>query len=117
MPKRLSTLTCIRRYFEKNQRACWADNVVKLNSDLASIMGFSPREMIFGEERKHKGKVAVDPNRGFNNLYVYCVAAEAIPVGDIKAPLLSVIDAAGNFGDNSQIVYDASVRSSLKERV
>ena len=41
----------------------------------------------------------MDPNRGFNSLYVYCDAAEAIPVGDIKALLLRVVDAAGNFGD------------------
>ena len=54
-------------------------------------MGFSPREMTFSEERKHKGKVAVDPNRWFNSLYDYCDAAEAIPVGDIKAPLLRVV--------------------------
>ena len=39
-----------------------ADNVVTLSSDLASIMGFSPRKMTFSEERKHKRKVAVDPN-------------------------------------------------------
>ena len=55
--------------------------------------------MAFSEERKHKGKVAEDPNREFNSLYVYCDAAEAIPVGDIKVSLLRVIDAAGNFGD------------------
>ena len=55
--------------------------------------------MTFSEERKHKRKVAVDENRGFNSLYVYYDAAEAIPVGDIKAPLLLVVDAAGNFGD------------------
>ena len=62
------------------------DNVVTLSSDLASIMGFSPRKMTFSEERKYKGKVAMDPNRGFNSLYVYCDAAEAISVDDIKAP-------------------------------
>ena len=82
-----------------------ADNVIKLSSDQASIMGFSPRVMTFREERKHKGKVAVDPNRGFNSLYVYCDAAEAIPVGDIKAPLLRVFDAAGNFGDTIHRLY------------
>ena len=63
-----------------------ADNVVTLSSDLASIMCFSPKEMTFSEERTRKGKVAVDPNKGFNSLYVYCDVAEAIPVGDIKAP-------------------------------
>ena len=41
----------------------------------------------------------MDPYRGFNSLYVYCDAAEAIPMGDIKAPLLRVVDAAGNFSD------------------
>ena len=73
------------------------DDVVTLSSDLASIMGFSPRQLTFREGRKYKGKVAMDPNRGLNSLYVYCDAAEAIPVGDIKAPLQRVVDAAGIF--------------------
>ena len=47
----------------------------------------------------------MDPNRGFNILYVYCDAAEAIPVGDIKAPLLRVVDAAGNFGSLIHRLY------------
>ena len=29
----------------------------------------------------------------------------AIPVGDIKAPLLRVVDAAGNFGDTTHRLY------------
>ena len=84
-----------------------ADNVVTLSSDLASIMGFSSRQLTFRDERKYKGKVAMDPNRGFNSLYVYCDAAEAIPVGDIKAPLLRVVDAAANFGDLIHRLYTA----------
>ena len=47
----------------------------------------------------------MDSNRGFHNLYVYCDAAEAIPVGDIKAPLLRMVDAAGNFGDLIHRLY------------
>ena len=47
----------------------------------------------------------MDPNRGFNSLYVYCDAAEAIPVGDIKTLLLRVVDAAGNFGDLIHRLY------------
>ena len=47
----------------------------------------------------------MEPNRGFNSLYVYCDAAEAIPVGDIKASLLRVVDAAGNFGDLIHRLY------------
>ena len=71
-----------------------ADKVATLRSDMASIMGFSPRQLTFRGERKYKGKVAIEPNRGFNSLYVYCDAAEAIPVGAIKAPLLRVVEAA-----------------------
>ena len=61
-----------------------ADNVVTLSSDLASIMGFPPRQLTFREERKYKGKVAMSPYRGFNSLYVYCDAAEAIPVAILR---------------------------------
>ena len=68
-------------------------------------MGFSPRQLTFRAERKYKEKVAMDPNRGFNSLYVYCDAAEAIAVGDIKAPLLRVVDVAGNFGDFIHRLY------------
>ena len=78
-----------------------ADNVIIFSSDLASIMGFSPRQLTFREERKHNGKVAMDPNRGFNSLYFHRDAAEAILVGDIKAPLLRVVDLAEKFGFDS----------------
>ena len=47
----------------------------------------------------------MDLYRGFNSLYVYCDAAEAIPVGDTKAPLLRVVDAARNFGDLIHRLY------------
>ena len=47
----------------------------------------------------------MDTYRRFNSLYVYCDAAEAISVGDIKAPLLRVVDAAGNFGDLIHRLY------------
>ena len=91
-----------------------ADNVVTLSSDPASIMGFSTREMTFSEDRKHKGKVAVDPNRRFNSLYVYCDAAEAIPVGSSS----TCSGCCWKFRrHNLQIVCDVSVSSSLKERV
>ena len=82
-----------------------ADNVVTLSSELASIMSFSPKQLTFGEERKHKGKVTVYPNRGFNSLYVYCVAAEAIPVGDIKDPLLRMVNTAGYFEETIRSMY------------
>ena len=47
----------------------------------------------------------MDPNRGFSSLYVYCDAAESIPVGDIKAPLLRMVVADENFGDMIHKLY------------
>ena len=44
----------------------------------------------------------MDPS---NSLFVYCNAAEAIPVGYIKAPLVRVVDAAGNFVDVIHRLY------------
>ena len=46
--------------------------------------------------------------RGLNCPYVYCDAAEVIPVGDIKAPLLRVIDVAGKFSDLIHGLYTTS---------
>ena len=68
---------------------------------MVSIMSFSARQLTFREERKYKGKVAMNPNRGFNSQYVYCDAAEAIPVGDI----VRVVGTAGNFGDLIHRLY------------
>ena len=82
-----------------------SDNVITLSSDRASIVGFSPRQLTFRAERKHKGKVAMDPNRGFNILYVYRDTAEAIPVGDMKSPIQRVVDAVGNVGDLIHRLY------------
>ena len=47
----------------------------------------------------------MDPNKGFNSLYVYCDAADAISVGDIKALLLRAVNAAGNVGDFIHRLY------------
>ena len=71
-------------------------------------MSFSPRQLTFSEERKHNWKLSMDPNRWVNNLYVYCDAAEAMPVGDIKASLLRVVDAAGNLCDFIHTLYKTS---------
>ena len=47
----------------------------------------------------------MDRNRKFNSLYVYCDAAKVILVGDIKVPLLRVVDAAGHFCDLIHRLY------------
>ena len=59
----------------------------------------------------------MEPYRGLNSLYVYCDAAEAIPVGDIKAHLLRVVDAAGNFDDLIHRLYTTPQYVAVSRKV
>ena len=69
-----------------------------INSCLMEKRGFTKEQHTF-EGRDFKSNMAADPNCSFNDLYVYCDAADAITVGDTKAPLPHVVDGSGNFED------------------
>ena len=43
--------------------------------------------------------MACDLQAGIHSLYVYCDALQFIHVGDIKAPLLRVVNSGGEAGD------------------
>ena len=58
-----------------------ADNVVTLSSDLASIIVFSPRQLTFREERKYKGKVAMDPTE--DSIKVISIQISELGVGEL----------------------------------
>ena len=65
-----------------------------------------------------KLNMAADPNCGFNSLYVYCDAPEAITVGDTKAPILLVVDWKGElWRPDSQIVCNAAVCAYCQEGI
>ena len=68
-------------------------------------LGFTKEQYTFEGDGDFKSNMAVDPNCGFNNLYVYCDAAEAITVGDTKAPLFRVVDGSGNSGETIHRLY------------
>ena len=87
-----------------------ADNVVTLSSDLASIMGFSPRQLTFREERKYKGKVAMDSNRGFNSHTSIAMRLKLYQWATLKLPFYACSRKFWRF--KSSIVYDALVRKS-----
>ena len=58
----------------------------------------------------------MNSNRWFNSPYVYCDAAEAISVGDIKAPLLRVVDASLNFGNFIHRLYTTPQYVSISRK-
>ena len=88
-----------------------ADNVVTLISDLASSMGFSPKELTFREERKYKGMVAMNPSRDSPSARSLVVApggmdprscVGAVQPGSARRPRLPVVRRAVQRGRAGQ---------------
>jgi hypothetical protein len=52
------------------------------------------------------GQTAADLNGGINALYVYCDILQNVALGDVAAPLLRVIDASGQHGENIHRIYN-----------
>ena len=52
----------------------------------------------FGETVSRLGTEVSDINGGIHSLYIYCDLLESVPVGDIEAPLLRVVDGRGKHG-------------------
>ena len=66
---------------------------------------FTEEKHIFEGDCEFKSNLAANPNCGFNSIYVYCDSAEAITVGDTKAPILRVVGGSGSFGDMIHRLY------------
>jgi hypothetical protein len=76
---------------------------VKFPPSLESILGLStqqnPLNNITKESMTVKADMACDLQAGIHALYVYCDLLQFTHVGDIKAPLLRVVDSGGETGD------------------
>ena len=57
-------------------------------------------------ERSHGGTTTTDIQSGIHGLFVYCDALENVPVGDTMAPLLRIVDATGNNGENIHRIFN-----------
>ena len=70
---------------------------------LESILGLSPSQNPLYNESKEtiniKGNMSCDMQAGIHALYVYCDLLQFTHVGDIKAPLLRVVNSKGEAGD------------------
>jgi len=76
---------------------------VKFPPSLLSILGLTdsqnPKCNSATEKLTFKGDLSCDLQSGIHALYVYCDLLEFTHVGNIKAPLLRVVDSGGEAGD------------------
>lgn len=89
---------------DKTQKATIVapDCKVVMSPKLADLLGF---ESCVLNQEKSEGVSAVDLNRGYNNLFVYCnVVVDGI-VGDVRAPLLRTINVRGQYGDSVREIF------------
>ena len=76
---------------------------IKFPPLLESILGLSPEQIqICNTEQENvtfRGDLSCDLQAGIHALYVYCDLLQFTFVGDIKAPLLRVVNSGGEAGD------------------
>jgi hypothetical protein len=83
-----------------------------ISERLSEILGFGGKVHFIpvvqkdGLQNSFEGQNAVDLNRGFYSIYVYCDIVECVPVGDTSAPLMRAINVDGKYSDIIQRAFD-----------
>ena len=62
------------------------------------------------------GTGAADLSGGIHSLYVYTDVVENLPVGDTQAPLLRIVDATGNTGENVHRIFNPARYVAVNKR-
>jgi len=75
---------------------------VVMSDKLADLLGFESRIL---RQDKVEGTSAVDLNRGYNSLLVYCNVMVDSIVGDVRAPLLRTVNVKGRYGDSVREIF------------
>ena len=70
---------------------------VLITGDIATMLGFEQDTVI---EKETISPYVADVNGGFSSMYVYTDIVDAQFVGDVKVPLLRIVNTQGNYGDN-----------------
>ena len=75
---------------------------IEFPPELVTVLGFSPEQNPIGNESTQtltiRGEHSCDLQAGIHSLYVYCDVLQFTHVGNIKAPLLRVVDSGGEAG-------------------
>ncbi|CAB3984633.1 Hypothetical predicted protein [Paramuricea clavata] len=70
---------------------------VWVTGDIATILGFDQDTLI---EKKTLSPYVADINGGFSSMYVYSDIVDVQFVGDVKVPLLRIVNIEGEYGKN-----------------
>ena len=65
---------------------------------------------------KWEAKNSCDLNRGLHSLYVYCDILEHVPIGEVKAPSLHVVEVNGKHGDTIHKTYEKPLYVPLQKK-
>ena len=72
------------------------DTTVWFTGELATVLGFDQDTLI---EKKTSSSYPADINGGFSSMYVYTDIVDAQFVGDVKVPLLRIVNIEGEYGN------------------
>jgi hypothetical protein len=75
---------------------------VWFTGELATVFGFYQDTLI---EKKTSSPYAADINGGFSSMYVYTDIVDAQFVGDVKVPLLRIVNIEGEYGNTVHATF------------
>ena len=90
-------------------------DIIKFSKPLACLLGLIEDQNpvchlkfdVNVPKRIHwEAKNSCDLNKGLYSLYVYCDILEHVPIGDVRAPLLRVVEVCGKHGDTVHKTFE-----------
>ena len=87
---------------------------VLITGDIATTLGFEQDTVI---ENETLSPYVADVNGGFSSMYVYTdiVDVHLQFVGDVKVPLLRIVNTQGNYGENVNVSFRYAVHTNKGE--
>ena len=84
-----------------------ANQELEMHPMLARMLGFDKHIFnTYSEAKRFKSKYEVDPNGGFEFIYIYCDVVEPSMVGNVLAPLLRAVIAQKTWGERISHVFE-----------
>ena len=78
------------------------EGYVLITGDIATTLGFEQDTVI---EKETLSPYVADVNGGLSSMYIYTDIVDAQFVGDVKVPLLRIVNTQGNYGDNVDVSF------------
>ena len=75
---------------------------ILITGEITTTLGLKQDTLI---EKKTLSPFVADVNGGFSSMYVYTDIVDPQFVGDVKVPLLRIVNTQGNYGDNVNVSF------------